>query len=1196
MNNELLNYFKGDELAANVFLSKYAQEGDITPDDMHKRMAKEFAKVEKKYQEKEKEDYEDASFQAIEHLSKYCTSRENLTEESIYNLFKDFKYIIPQGSIMSNLGNKAITSLSNCFVIGQPTDSYGGICKKDEEMAQLMKRRGGVGLDISTLRPATTKVSNAAKSSTGAVSFMHRFSNTTREVAQDGRRGALMLSIDINHPDVMDFIKIKRDLTKVTGANISIKLNKEFMQAVKKDEDYILRFPCTAQLSEMYWETDNTADKGFEGFNLNELYQVYQGNSEKVYIKRIKAKEYWNEIIKSAHGVAEPGLMFWDNMIDYSPDGVYEQFKAITTNPCFGYETNILTAHGYEKIGDLEGQDVEFINKDGKIVSGTVFKSGEKATYTLTLSNKETIITTIDHRFMLTDGSEKQAQHISKEDRLMPFFILNDKLNEFVKYGFIQGDGCTGRLDSPAHLGIEVNIGEKDGDIANLFNIKDIGKNYLGGFNEILKELGFSSSSLPNRTLPKSFNNWSSENKLMFLKGLWSANGSIIKGHRISFKSTCKELIIELTKALKEFGIDSYFTTNRAKEVKFSNGIYLCKESYDLNISKYNSILNFAEKIGFVHNYKQDSLKELILLKAPKVLSAKNTEVRPVYDFTLNDNTHWGVIQGVIAHNCSEIGMQEYDACRLIAVNLFSFVDNPFTPEAKFDSEKFYQINYEAMRLSDDLIDLELEHIDRILRKIAEDPEPFEDKRTEFELWTKIKDTAAASRRTGLGFTALGDTLAALGLKYDGDKALDIIDKIMKTKMESELDCTIDLAILRGSFEGWDFLREYGAVNNGTERPELPSNSFYRFLQQSYPEQAIRMGKYGRRNVSWSTVAPTGTVSIMTQTTSGIEPLFMPFYMRRKKINPNDVTARVDFIDQNGDKWQEFPVLHPKFKDWILWYDRANGSKIENMNKEVLQYFFELSPYYQSTANDIDWVKRVEIQGIIQKYITHSISSTINLPENVKEEEVSKIYMESWKKGLKGITVYRDGSRSGVLVSTDTKKKEEFEYHDAPKRPSELSCDIHHPTIKNTKYTVIVGLLDNKPYEVFAIPFEVVKGYKNGFLSKSKSGVYNLIASLDEKSTIHTDVTGNMSDTEAALTRLISTSLRHGADIKFIVEQLNKTHGDLFSFSKVIARVLKKYIPDGAKSTVKCQDCGSENVIFQEGCMTCQDCGSSKCG
>jgi len=876
MTNKLLEYFKGDELASNVFKSKYAQEGDVTPDDMHKRLAKEFARVEEKYK------LQEDAHENWDSISEYGLMRENSTAQSIYNLFKDFKYIVPQGSIMSNLGNKAITSLSNCFVVGQPTDSYGGICKKDEEMAQLMKRRGGVGLDISTLRPSTTKVSNAAKSSTGAVSFMHRFSNTTREVAQDGRRGALMLSIDINHPDVMDFIKIKRDLSQVTGANISIKLNKEFMKAVEKDEDYILRFPCDIKIS---------SDFNFEVEEYNKLVHTTLLNpvKQEFYYKKIKAKEYWNEIIKSAHGVAEPGLMFWDNMIDYSPDGVYEQYKAITTNPC------------------------------------------------------------------------------------------------------------------------------------------------------------------------------------------------------------------------------------------------------------------------------------------------------------------------------SEIGMQEYDACRLIAVNLFGFVDNPFTPEAKFDFEKFYKINYEAMRLSDDLIDLEIEHIDRILRKIAEDPEPFEDRRTEFELWTKIKETATASRRTGLGFTALGDTLAALGLKYDSDEALEIIDKIMKTKMESELDCTIDLAILRGSFIGADANLEFDIDSQydefDVEHLNIKGkNQFYSFIAQQFPKQTERMIKFNRRNVSWNTVAPTGTVSLMTQSCSGIEPLFSPYYFRRKKINPNDEGVRVDFTDQNGDNWQEFPVLHPKFKDWYVIKAQCEHcphvalEALERATKEQLKEIFEMSPYYQSTANDIDWVKRVEIQGIIQKYITHSISSTINLPNSVTEAEVSEIYMESWKKGLKGITVYRDGSRSGVLITESTKDKQTFEQKDAPKRPSELPCEIHHPTIKNTKYTVIVGLLDSKPYEVFAIPYEVAKGYKNGFLSKTKSGVYNLIASLDEKSTIHTNVTGDMSDTEAALTRLISTSLRHGAEIKFIVEQLNKTHGDLFSFSKIIARVLKKYIPEGAKSTVKCQDCGSENVIFQEGCQTCQACGSSKCG
>jgi len=879
MTNKLLEYFKGDELASNVFKSKYAQERDVTPDDMHKRLAKEFARVEEKYK------LQEDAHENWDSISEYGLMRENSTAQSIYNLFKDFKYIVPQGSIMSNLGNKAVTSLSNCFVVGQPTDSYGGICKKDEEMAQLMKRRGGVGLDISTLRPATTKVSNAAKSSTGAVSFMHRFSNTTREVAQDGRRGALMLSIDINHPDVLEFIKIKRDLSQVTGANISIKLNKEFMEAVEKDEDYILRFPC-----ETKWEDIALAcPHDFKGGKKDLLdYNELTSTVDNVYVKKIKAREYWDEIIKSAHGVAEPGLMFWDNMIDYSPDGVYTDYQAVTTNPC------------------------------------------------------------------------------------------------------------------------------------------------------------------------------------------------------------------------------------------------------------------------------------------------------------------------------SEIGMQPYDACRLIAVNLFGFVDNPFTPEAKFNFEKFYKINYEAMRLSDDLIDLELEHIDRILRKIDEDPEPFEDKRTEFELWEKIKKTAASSRRTGLGFTALGDTLAALGLKYDSDEGIKIIEQISKTKMESELDCTIDLAILRGTFDGWDNKLEFHDDGIGNLSGK---NDFYQFLALEFPEHAERMQQYGRRNVSISTVAPTGTVSIMTQTTSGIEPLFMPFYMRRKKINPNDSDSRTDFVDQNGDRWQEFPVLHEKFKEWCETYikDKQNqhledtrGNEIpyvEDINdKEDLEYLFKQSPWYGSTANDIDWVKRVEIQGIIQKYITHSISSTINLPESVSLEAVSEIYKESWKKGLKGITVYRDGSRSGVLVSESTKDKQTFEQKDAPKRPSELPCEIHHPTIKNTKYTVIVGLLDSKPYEVFAIPYEVVKGYKNGFLSKTKSGVYNLIASLDEKSTIHTNVTGDMSDTEAALTRLISTSLRHGAEIKFIVEQLNKTHGDLFSFSKVIARVLKKYIPEGAKSTVKCQDCGSENVIFQEGCQTCQSCGSSKCG
>lgn len=864
---KILNYFKGDDLAAGVWQGKYAQEGEETPDDMHRRMAKEFARIELSYLS-----FDDNNNKFKKDLSKYGKSRAHLTEDKIYNYFKDFKYIIPQGSIMSQLGVKSIGSLSNCFVVGQPVDSYGGILHKDQELVQLMKRRGGVGIDISTLRPEGTSTSNAAKSSTGAVSFMHRYSNTTREVAQNGRRGALMISIDINHPDVLEFIKIKRDLSQVTGANISIKLNDEFMKAVENDERYVLRFPCDFYEKNPSWIDDIEITKDWDEVELNKLHPLAIENEgvEDIlgYTKVIKAKEYWDEINKSAHNVAEPGLMFWDNMVNYSPDGVYPQFRQITTNPC------------------------------------------------------------------------------------------------------------------------------------------------------------------------------------------------------------------------------------------------------------------------------------------------------------------------------SEIGMQEYDACRLIAVNLYSFVDKPFTKDAQFDLDKFYQINYEAMRLSDDLIDLELEHIDRIIAKINSDPEPEEIKAPERNLWIKVRETALSSRRTGLGFTALGDTLAALGMKYDSDEALKFIERVMKTKVESELDCTIDLSVLRGSFVGWDIDKEY------EPQSYVGQNSFYDFIKCNFPEQWERMFKYGRRNVSWSTVAPTGTVSLMAQTTSGIEPLFMPFYMRRKKVNPNDKDVKVDFTDQNGDTWQEFPVLHQKFKDWIL----TNTNQVEgkewtekDWDKTFLEDAFKESPWYGSTANDIDWVKRVEIQGIIQKYITHSISSTINLPENVSEEEVAEIYMESWEKGLKGITVYRDGSRSGVLVSNENKSKQTFEYRDAPKRPKSLVGEAHTTIVKGVPHNVIVGIFDSKPYEIFIDTETSFSGI--GEIIKKRKHVYYF-----KQNDVTVDISSIMTDEQAAITRLVSTSLRHGADIKFIVEQLNKADGDLFSFTKGLARVLKKYIPDGAKSTVQCLDCGSDNVIFEEGCNKCLDCGSSKCG
>lgn len=853
MSEKLLKYFNGDGLASEVWKGKYALDSETIPDDMHLRMAKEFARVEDNYMESEK-------LRPKINLSKYGQSRKGLSSETIYELFKDFKYIVPQGSIMSTLGTNSIASLSNCWVVESPTDSYAGIHKTDGDLIYYYKRRGGCGTDISNLRPKDTKTNNTAKSSTGAVSFMNRFSNTTREVAMNGRRGALMLSIDVNHPDVMDFIKIKRDLSQVTGANISIRINNKFMEAVENDEDYILRFPCNFDLSSLVLRNREEIAE----YPYNELKEVGEG----LYVKRIKAKEYWDEIIKSARDFAEPGLMYWDTALDYDPAAVYDSYKPISTNPC-----------------------------------------GEQF---------------------------------------------------------------------------------------------------------------------------------------------------------------------------------------------------------------------------------------------------------------LNAN----------------------DSCRLMATNLFSFVLNPFTSQAKIDEDKLYSVCYEALRLGDDLVELEAEYIQRIIDKIKSDPESEEIKRQELELWIKSKEKALAGRRVGLGITALGDMLAALGLKYDSKEALEVIEHVMSIKLMAELDATIDLSILREPFKEWDVNREYdivlGSVGAG-------KNSFYEFILQKFPEQVNRMVKYGRRNSNWSTVAPTGSVSILTQTSSGVEPLFMPYYMRRKKVNPNEKDVKVDFVDQNGDTWQEFAVLHPKFKDWIYvsqnW--NPNNEEVDKLTKEELVVLFEKSPWFGSTANDIDWLKRVEIQAVLQAYTTNAISSTINLPSTVSYKDVSDIYLYGWKKGLKGQTVYVDGSRSGVLVDSSKEVKTTFEYKDAVKRPKELDAEMHITSGSNGKFTVIIGKLDGKPYEVFVHEYVVEDGKsRKGKLTKKKQGIY-----LFDDVEINTEMT----DEQAAITRLVSTSLRHGADIKYIVEQLNKCEGDLFSFTKALARVLKKYIPDGAKSTVTCNDCGSENVIFEEGCSKCMDCGSSKC-
>ena len=814
-----IEYFKGDELAASVFAGKYALQDtdgnyvELTPDDMHKRLASEFAGIEAQYD-------------------------NSMHYEEIYDLFKDFKYVIPQGSPMSGIGNEAkLQSLSNCFVIEAPEDSYGGILKTDQEQVQIMKRRGGVGFDISTIRPKGMYTSNAAKTTDGIEVFLDRFSNSCREVAQGGRRGALMLSISVHHPQVMEFIKIKRDLTRVTGANISVRVTDEFMESVKKDITYQQRWPVDSDDPEV---------------------QDYTS-----------AKEVWNALIEGAHASAEPGVLFWDTATRMTPSDAYTDvgFGSVSTNPC------------------------------------------------------------------------------------------------------------------------------------------------------------------------------------------------------------------------------------------------------------------------------------------------------------------------------GEIILSPYDSCRLMLMNLTSFVDNAWTANASFDWGKFRTITRKAQRLMDDMIDLEIEQINKILAKIDDDPEKTDTKEPERKLWLKIKKVAQNGRRTGLGITGLGDALAMLGQRYGDDASIETTERIYKWLALASYEESIQLAKERGAFEIFSHRKEKG-------HPFLE-----RIISELTPDVVENYRTYGRRNIANTTTAPAGSVSCLTQTTSGIEPAFMLYYKRRKKVQNGE---EVMFVDDLGDEWKEFNVYHHKFKEWM---------SETHVSDEEVDIAIEHSPYFGATANEIDWRAKVKLQSVAQKWICHAISNTTNLPADVSVETVKDIYMLGWELGCKGITVYRDGSRSGVLVATDDKKEKSSAIieRNAPKRPEELECDIYHTSIKGQKWVVLIGLLDGKPYEVIggeADQIEIPSRYRSGKLYKrifkTLNSKYDLSVGEGDDELILKDVVSVFDNpNHAGYTRVISTSLRHGVPVQYLFEQMQKDKEmDMFSFSKVIARCLKNYIDNGTSASDKiCSECGAEDsLVYQEGCVTCKSCGSGKCG
>ena len=819
-------YFNGDNLAAVVWANKYALKdsyGNLyekSPDDMHRRLAKEIFRIEQKYP-------------------------NPVSEERVYEVLKDFKYIVPQGGPMTGIGNPyQIASLSNCFVIGNDgnSDSYGGILKIDQEQVQLMKRRGGVGHDLSHIRPQGSPVLNSALTSTGVVPFMERYSNSTREVAQDGRRGALMLSISIKHPDTEHFIDAKLEAGKVTGANVSVKITDEFMQAVKDGTTFTQQYPI---------DSDNPT-----------------------YVKEIDARSLWKKIVHNAWKSAEPGMLFWDTIINESVPDAYADlgYRTVSTNPC------------------------------------------------------------------------------------------------------------------------------------------------------------------------------------------------------------------------------------------------------------------------------------------------------------------------------GEIPLCPYDSCRLLAINLYGYVNNPFTADAKFDFALFREHVHLAQRIMDDIIDLELEKIDSIIAKIDNDPESEEIKNTERNLWMNIRHKSEEGRRTGIGITAEGDMLAALGLIYGTDDATDFSVEVHKTLAIEAYRSSSVLAKDRGAFAIYSSERE-------------KNNPFINRLKETDSDLAAHMEEHGRRNIALLTIAPTGTTSLMTQTTSGIEPVFMPVYKRRRKVNPNDKDVTVTYTDEVGDSWEEYNVFHHKFLDWLR-IKGHNVDEVKKMDDSEVENLVKKSPYYKATANDVDWVAKVRMQGAIQKWVDHSISVTINIPNKTREELVSDLYLTAWESGCKGATVYRDGSRSGVLLSNKNGKANEIK-----KRPKVLEADIIRFKNSDEQWIAFVGLLDGKPYEIFTgladgemypIPKSIVKGTiiktkdeegrnRYDFQYTDKYGYKNTLGGLS-----------HMFKPEFwNYAKLISGVLRHGMSIPHVVNLVQSLRLDndfINSWKYGVERALKRYIPDGTKAKGKCAECGSENVVYQEGCLICTDCGSSKCG
>lgn len=1146
MEKKLLDYFNGDELAASTWLNKYAAEGETTPDDMHRRMAKEFAKIESKYE----------LAQPVDGINPM--GNKKLTEDDIYGLLKDFKYIIPGGSVMSVLGTNQNALISNCTVLPPPNDSMSSILNSARDMANLFKRRAGVGLDLSNLRPAGAHVNNSAKSSTGPVSFMDLYSTVVNTVSQKGRRGALMLSLSVSHPDVLEFIEKKQDLTKVTGANISVRVNDEFMKAVENNEDYILRYPVNQDLS--YFSKD------YLDVEYNKLVYLedHKRDNKVFYIRRIRAKELWDKLCECAWKTAEPGVLFWDNIMNTSPDGKYPGLKPVGTNPCQPASATLLTPNGIKTMGEIKVGDIIW-SSEGWTTVIQKWLTGTKDVYEYR-TLKGVFVGTENHRLM-SNGVKVEAKDCKTIDSLMGEYKERDFefIPETVMDGLVFSDGYTYECEHKNLIALPIQGYDTElltSEVKELINYP-----IDGGNNTFIVNTTIEDDEIQPRLdmrIPKRFMSGDKKTVCSFLRGLFSLNGGVmgLSGHpsSIIYRTFSSELRTQIQMLLNSVGIMSYAHTVFSR-VMNDDGEYCDIEGFEIRIT--SDTRKFMNLIGFLQDYKTKSVvfgdefaeEENI----DEIIERKYLGEEGVFDITVDNTSHTYWTGGLNVSNCGEQPLAAYDSCRLMHINLTSFVENPFTENATVNYDKLYEICYNAMRLADDLVDIESNCLQRIaLNDFREEGNDSD----EGQLLMKFDNTAGYGRRTGLGFTGLADMVAMMNLKMTDAESENLIDKVMNTMFQAELESSIDMAAIRERFPAYD--------------EEYENKTWCDFVKEINPTLYDKMKMFGRRNISFSTCAPTGTVSLLARCSSGIEPVFMPYYTRRRKIQSDD--EKVDFIDITGQKFTEFQVVHPgllKFMEMKGYTDAKEA--------------YEASPYYKSTAMDIPYNKRVAIQSTVQKYITSAISSTVNLPTETTVKEIDKLYHLSNELNLKGITVYRDGSREGILNKTP--KPLELPKTGAPKRPKTLEADFYPIKVKGERFAVIVGLFDNRPYEVFTYKLDPsvnnVSEHR-GVITKKKKMHYSF-----DSDYIHVDNLNADEVEERAATLYSSMLLRHGVDVKYIIKTAKKVNDNIISFSSAMCRVLSKYLESG-DSGEKCPECGS-NLIRTAGCLSCPNCGYSKC-